>query len=226
MTLPRGIRNNNPGNLRITQDQWKGLAPDQTDPDFFRFSAPRWGIRAMARVLQVYQDVKQLRTVREIIHEWSPTHENPTDSYITAVQIWSGLDADEPIDVTDYATALALVRAMVRFENGKPPDDRPADWYASEVYEAGLRLSGISPQKPLSKSRTTKGAATAVGAIGAAAGILSDTFGLPPEIAGLLPTALASASEETVSTVVLLIGLAGAAYAIYARADDQRKGRL
>ena len=33
MTQPRGIRNNNPGNLRRSKDNWRGLSPEQTDPD-------------------------------------------------------------------------------------------------------------------------------------------------------------------------------------------------
>lgn len=32
--IPRGIRNNNFGNLRITKDKWQGLREEQTDPDF------------------------------------------------------------------------------------------------------------------------------------------------------------------------------------------------
>lgn len=36
---PRGIRNNNPGNLRRTKDPWQGLAETQTDLEFFVFKA-------------------------------------------------------------------------------------------------------------------------------------------------------------------------------------------
>jgi len=226
MTLPRGIRNNNPGNIRRSDDAWKGLSAEQSDLEFFVFSEPRWGIRAAARVLQTYQEVHGLRALADIINRWAPPAENDTSSYITAVSIWSGIEPNEMINVTDYDTALRLLRAMVRMENGKPPEDRDDAWYGPSVYEQGLRLAGVSPNKSLAKSRTTKGAATAVGATGAAVGILSDTFGLPPEIAGMLPAALASLSEEAVAIVVLVIGLAGAAYSIWARRDDQRMGRL
>ena len=43
---PRGIRNNNFGNLRITKDKWQGLREEQTDPEFFQFKSPKWGYRA------------------------------------------------------------------------------------------------------------------------------------------------------------------------------------
>ena len=37
-SLPRGLRNNNPGNIRITKDKWQGLREKQTDKDFFQFT--------------------------------------------------------------------------------------------------------------------------------------------------------------------------------------------
>jgi len=223
---PRGIRNNNPLNIRRTDDAWKGLAATQSDDAFFSFEQPKWGIRAAARILQVYQEVHGLRTLAEIVDRWAPPAENDTASYITAVSIWADIEPHAVIDVTDYDTAHRLLRAMVRMENGKPPEGRDVAWYEPQVYESGLRLAGVSPNKSLAQSRTTKGAAAAVGATGAAIGILTDTFGLPAEIAGMLPAALSSLSSESAAVVVLVIGLAGAAYSIWARRDDQRNGRL
>ena len=45
----RGIRNNNPGNIRKSAIQWRGETPAalKQDPDFEEFIAPEWGIRAM-----------------------------------------------------------------------------------------------------------------------------------------------------------------------------------
>jgi hypothetical protein len=36
---PRGIRNNNPGNLRRNSDPWQGLAERQGDVEFFTFKS-------------------------------------------------------------------------------------------------------------------------------------------------------------------------------------------
>ena len=47
MATPRGLRNNNPGNLRLSGDRWKGLRPVQTDKEFFQFTDMRYGYRAM-----------------------------------------------------------------------------------------------------------------------------------------------------------------------------------
>lgn len=55
--LPRGIRNNNPGNLEWG-DPWQGLDPDgqAQDKRFVVFKDPAMGIRAIARTLITYQD--------------------------------------------------------------------------------------------------------------------------------------------------------------------------
>lgn len=37
MKTPRGIRNCNPGNIRLTRDKWQGLRSEQTDTEFFQF---------------------------------------------------------------------------------------------------------------------------------------------------------------------------------------------
>ena len=39
---------------------------------FCVFSAPRWGIRAMAKILMLYQDRYNLDTVTGMISRWAP----------------------------------------------------------------------------------------------------------------------------------------------------------
>lgn len=52
----RGIRNNNPGNIRWG-DEWKGLVPEtqRTDKSFCQFKSAEYGIRAMIIILRNYQ---------------------------------------------------------------------------------------------------------------------------------------------------------------------------
>ena len=52
-TLPRGIRNRNPGNLRHGDD-WQGLSATQGDAAFCQFDDPLFGLRALMRVLLKY----------------------------------------------------------------------------------------------------------------------------------------------------------------------------
>ena len=53
--MSRGLRNNNPGNIRKTGDKWQGLSTTQTDDSFFQFTDAKYGIRAMAKLLKNYQ---------------------------------------------------------------------------------------------------------------------------------------------------------------------------
>lgn len=118
--LTRGIRNNNPGNIRKSNTQWQGMAPpeQQTDAEFLRFIAPEWGIRAMVRILQTYR-AQGRTTVADIITRWAPPSENDTASYIQAVSKRVGVGANEPLD---YTTQLApLLEAIIQHENGVQP---------------------------------------------------------------------------------------------------------
>jgi hypothetical protein len=82
----RGIRNHNPGNLRRSSDPWQGLAPEQTDREFFQFTSPKWGIRALARTLIVYQDRGGLKTIDQMISRWAPPNENNTGAYVAGAR--------------------------------------------------------------------------------------------------------------------------------------------
>jgi len=222
MTTPRGIRNHNPGNLKAGS-AWRGLVEERDGFAVFKDAAH--GIRAAAMLLQVYQTRHGLDTLAGALARWAPPEDNnPTEAYVASVAIWSGFEADEAIDFYDYDTAHRVLRAMFRFENGRPP--AAEYWYSDAIYEQGLRLAGLTPDKPLTKSRTIKGAATAATSITAAIGVLTDTLGVPSEIAALLPGVLGTISNEAASVVLLVIGLAGAGVALWARRDDKARGRL
>lgn len=131
----RGIRNNNPGNIRHG-DAWQGLAEQQTDSSFCVFRSPEYGIRALAKVLLNYEKKYGLNTVRKIVSRYAPENENDTDAYIKSVAGQLGVDADEPITVRDKATLLVLVKAIIRHENGEQP-------YSSEILLKGLEMAGV-----------------------------------------------------------------------------------
>lgn len=130
MSQIRGIRNNNPGNLVHTADQWEGMSATQTDASFVQFTAPEWGIRAMTRVLRSYFD-RGLDTITKMISSWAPPSENDTAAYIAAVSAATGLAPDDQIASFD-AIAPQLVDAIIQQENGIQP------------YPAALIAQGIS----------------------------------------------------------------------------------
>ena len=121
--LPRGIRNRNPGNIRKSRDRWKGLASLQSDPAFFVFETPLWGIRAMAVILRNYQRRHGLKSLAQIIGRWAPAAENDTAGYVAAVSKAIGVEPRAPVDLRDGATLRPLIAAIVRHENGLQPYD-------------------------------------------------------------------------------------------------------
>ncbi len=121
--LPRGIRNRNPGNIRKSSDRWKGLAPLQSDPAFFVFETPLWGIRAMAAILRNYQRLLGLKSIAQIIGRWAPAGENDTAGYVAAVSKAMGADSRTQLDLRNATTLRALIAAIIRHENGIQPYD-------------------------------------------------------------------------------------------------------
>lgn len=117
---PRGIRNHNPGNIRRSNDPWQGLAPEQTDPDFFQFTAPEWGYRALMKTLQTYRRKHGLRTIAEMISRWAPANENDTAAYIRSVCQEIQVNPAYVPDVDDRETMCALAAAISKHENGVP----------------------------------------------------------------------------------------------------------
>ena len=121
MTTPRGIRNNNPLNIRRSKDQWKGLAEAQTDRAFVQFKSLEYGWRAAFYLLtRTYYHKYRLYTIRTIIRRWAPSNENDTNAYIANVSKLTGINPDEPIGIPSESPTrwIALGAAMAIQENG------------------------------------------------------------------------------------------------------------
>lgn len=122
--LPRGIRNNNPLNIR-KGNNWKGEVSRSTDGEFEQFVSMQWGIRAGFKILKNYMTgyggrVKALTNVHDIIHRWAPPSENNCKAYIDSVCRFSGLHEFERLQFSDRNKMLALVDGMIRVECGQP----------------------------------------------------------------------------------------------------------
>lgn len=145
LLLPRGIRNNNPGNIRLSKTPWHGQRPEQTDAEFVEFTTALYGLRALLKLLLTYHLKYNLDTVASIINRYAPPHENATDTYIYQVTKALKIKRTERIDLTSKAALTALARAIILHENGAPPPGRPAGWYEPALYDeaAGLLLQDI-----------------------------------------------------------------------------------
>ena len=113
---PRGVRNNNPGNIRHGAP-WVGLAPTQTDPAFCQFIDPQHGIRALCKVLLAYQQTHGLTTIRQMIDRWAPPADgNATAAYVQFVSGRCGVDPDAAFDVTAAGNLATMAAAIIAQE--------------------------------------------------------------------------------------------------------------
>lgn len=119
--LPRGIRNNNPLNIRIG-NTWLGEVPNPTDSEFEQFVSPVYGLRAAFCILRRYIKRYGQNTVRKIVHSWAPSSENNCDAYIKIVCQQSKLDPDETLLYEDAERMWRLVQGMALAEVGQRLD--------------------------------------------------------------------------------------------------------
>lgn len=118
--MSRGLRNCNPGNIRITKDKWQGLRTNQEDKSFFQFTEMKWGYRALIRTLQNYRLKWGCRTIADFINRWAPATENNTSGYISRVCKEMQVPNSYVPDINDKVTMCAFAAAISQVENGVP----------------------------------------------------------------------------------------------------------
>lgn len=114
----RGMRNNNPLNIRRNPaNRWKGARREITDKQFEEFTTPFYGFRAA--FILIYNYMKQgNNTIRKIITKWAPPSENDTQNYIRNVEYLCCIERDYELDFSDHARVMSLVWAMAVIETG------------------------------------------------------------------------------------------------------------
>jgi hypothetical protein len=111
--LTRGLRNNNPGNLR----SWIGAG---SSGGFAVFDTPEQGVNALSKQLQLYNG-RGNNTINGIISKYAPGSENNTAAYIAAVARDTGFDPSAHLDISDPAIRSSLMAAIIKHENGSNP---------------------------------------------------------------------------------------------------------
>lgn len=119
MRTPRGIRNNNPLNLR-KGNNWQNEIADPLEREFEVFKTPFDGIRAAAKTLHTYATKHGLNNIEQIVYRWAPPSENDTAAYINSMVQKVGVNASETLTTSEYK---ALLTAMIMHENGQQPYD-------------------------------------------------------------------------------------------------------
>lgn len=198
-TLPRGIRNNNPGNIEWGSP-WQGLVKGaaKTDQRFAQFVDPVSGIRAIAVTLITYYDKRKandgskIDSIREVIERWAPKNENNTIAYANQIAKVLNVSPDsETLNLHDYKTLRGLVEGIIRHEEGDPsakvrvngklvstgvtPYNNVNMWYPDDVIDEALRRAGVvKPVATVSSIPVTQTTAAAGGAAVIGIGQLAD----------------------------------------------------
>ena len=141
---PRGIRNNNPLNIRLSNDRWQGQRPPSNSPGgekvFCEFSEMKYGWRAAFRLLcNTYYKKYGLKTISDIIYRWAPPKENNTAAYIRRVSDYISIGPDRELgDPATHPTQwMMLGIAMAVVECGTANQD-----YLSMLKGFELAVSG------------------------------------------------------------------------------------
>lgn len=114
---PRGIRNNNPLNIRIG-NVWLGEVQENTDGVFEQFVNMTYGLRAAFVLLRRYIRHYHFNTISTIISRWAPSLENNTIKYIDYVSDNAKINPDDTLYFEDIETMCNIVQAMAKFETG------------------------------------------------------------------------------------------------------------
>jgi len=117
---PRGLRNNNPLNIRHNSDKFQGEVTG-TDKAFKTFVSMAYGYRAAFVILATYHS-RGLNTIEKIVARWAPPNENNTAGYIANVERYSGVPRNKELTAADGADYILIVAAMSFVENGKNAD--------------------------------------------------------------------------------------------------------
>lgn len=121
---PRGVRNCNPGNIRMPpkafeeEDRFIGELRPSRDPNFRTFVNMAYGYRAMHYLLRRYKNSYQLNTLEQMINRWAPSTENATEVYIDFVAKRAGIARDQIVDVSNMTVMCRIVEAMATMECG------------------------------------------------------------------------------------------------------------
>lgn len=226
MTNPRGIRNNNPGNIEWG-DPWQGLRPvnERNDSRFAQFTTPAYGIRALARTLITYQDKHNIRTVRKAIRRWAPPVENDTGAYVNQVAKAMDVGPDTLIDMHDWRYLKPMVEAIIRHENGPGTLKTANSWYDDATINEGLRLAGV--RQPITEAANIPVTKETVGATATATVGIAQILDVLPAISAAITKSEDHLTSGNVARIVLgLVTIAIAGFIAWSQVKKHRAGAL
>lgn len=117
--VPRGIKNNNPGNIRYGEFAISQGATGKDRDGFAIFDSMYEGKNADIALLNQYLD-KKFDTIRKVISKYAPASENDTMAYISDVSKQTGISPDATLTARNLG---AVSQAIFAHENGAKYDN-------------------------------------------------------------------------------------------------------
>lgn len=159
--VPRGIRNNNPGNIEDGAFARSLPGYRGSDGRFAIFDSPQAGINAGGELLNRYA-ARGVVTPAQIINRWAPPSDgNPTQAYAQYVAQRLGIGVNDPVPANRRAEAF---QAINEFENGNRSASNGAPAAAPS---GGARVvaqgenRGLSPAEQRAEARAQQSEQTA-----------------------------------------------------------------
>ena len=123
--MTRGIRNNNPLNIRHSTNRWQGMSVHQTDRSFVQFTSRKYGYRAAFVLIRNYIGLHHANTIAKIIARWAPSSDgNNTQAYTQFVGKTSGIKVNTPLRFCDQKSMVSIVRSMAQMESAVIEDEK------------------------------------------------------------------------------------------------------
>lgn len=121
--MTRGIRNNNPCNIRRSRVIWQGEVSKLNgmhDKAFCQFASMKMGLRAAFVLMRSYRNIHRLYDIDGVIKRWAPPEDgNDTEAYIKFVAHETGISRDDYLKYTDL---MKVVKAMCKIESNYTPN--------------------------------------------------------------------------------------------------------
>lgn len=141
-----GLRNNNPGNLRV------GPNATGSNRGFVTYGNSNDGLAAMARQLMLFGD-RGNNTLNNMIHTYAPRSENDTQAYINSVSAATGFQPQQRMDLHNPEVLKSVMAAMIQHENGAQPYTEDEIRGAIQTAISDPRWSGLRDSNVLSQQR-------------------------------------------------------------------------
>lgn len=148
-----GLRQNNPGNIRSGAGFFGETG---VGSGYATFQNPLFGGRALARLLSTYKNKHGISNVDSLIDRYAPSGDNSPESrsnYKGFMANKLGISKDDEIDLDDDNTKLAVMKAIVEFEN------RNQNPYSDQEYNLMIQSAKMDDEDKVSDLLTNTNSA-------------------------------------------------------------------